>query len=142
MWRVKTPGEEGPDVVCLTHQRDWAKSNCDDRGGAGPQRDASPRSAQSPSVRNASTAAGRCQPLPLSRWRVRNSASPLLDCRFVALTQVELAQRILVTQPSVSEIERGESPVVPNNEAIRPCPRRPPQLTAVFDDGRRIPLDV
>jgi transcriptional regulator with XRE-family HTH domain len=33
--------------------------------------------------------------------------------RFVDLTQVELAQRLLVTQPSVSEIERSESPAVP-----------------------------
>lgn len=39
---------------------------------------------------------------------------PLAELRrFVELTQVELAQRPLVTQPSVSEIERSESPAVP-----------------------------
>ncbi len=68
---------------------------------------------------------------------------PLAELRrFVDLTQVELAQRLLVTQPSVSEIERSESPAVPTVRRYVEALGAHLELTAVFDDGRRIPLDV
>lgn len=68
---------------------------------------------------------------------------PLAELRrFVDLTQVELAQRLLVTQPSVSEIERSESPDVPTVRRYVEALGAHLELTAVFDDGRRIPLDV
>lgn len=68
---------------------------------------------------------------------------PLAELRrFVDLTQVELARRLLVTQPSVSEIERSESPAVPTVRRYVEALGAHLELTAVFDDGRRIPLDV
>lgn len=68
---------------------------------------------------------------------------PLAELRrFVDLTQVELAHRLLVTQPSVSEIERSESPAVPTVRRYVEALGAHLELTAVFDDGRRIPLDV
>ena len=68
---------------------------------------------------------------------------PLAELRrFVDLTQVELAQRLLVTQPSVSEIERTESPAVPTVRRYVEALGAHLELTAVFDDGRRILLDV
>ena len=68
---------------------------------------------------------------------------PLAELRrFVDLTQVELAQRLLVTQPSVSEIERSESPAVPTVRRYVEALGAHLELTAVFEDGRRIPLDV
>ena len=68
---------------------------------------------------------------------------PLAELRrFVDLTQVELAQRLLVTQPSVSEIERSESPAVPTVRRYVEALGAHLELTAVFGEGRRIPLDV
>ena len=68
---------------------------------------------------------------------------PLAELRrFVDLTQVELAQRLLVTQPSVSEIERSDSPAVPTVRPYVEALGAHLELTAVFDDGRRIALDV
>ena len=62
--------------------------------------------------------------------------------RFVELTQAELAQRLLVTQPSVSEIERSESPAVPTVRRYVEALGTHLELTAVFDDGRRIQLKL
>lgn len=68
---------------------------------------------------------------------------PLAELRrFVDLTQVELAQRLLVTQPSVSEIEHSESPALPTVRRYVEALGAHLELTAVFDDGRRIPLNV
>jgi predicted transcriptional regulator len=58
------------------------------------------------------------------------------------LTQVELARRLAVTQPSVSEIERGESPAIPTVRRYVEAIGAHLEITAVFDDGRRILLDV
>ena len=53
---------------------------------------------------------------------------PLAEVRrFVDLTQVELAQRLVVTQSSVSEIERSESAAVPTRATLRRSARRPPR---------------
>ncbi len=62
--------------------------------------------------------------------------------RFADLTQVELARRLLVTQPSVSEIERSESPAVPTVRRYVEALGAHLELTAVFDDGRRIPINI
>ena len=68
---------------------------------------------------------------------------PLAELRrFADLTQVELAHRLLVTQPSVSEIERSESPAVPTVRRYVEALGAHLELTAVFDDGRRIPISV
>jgi DNA-binding XRE family transcriptional regulator len=68
---------------------------------------------------------------------------PLSDLRrFADLTQVELARRLLVTQPSVSEIERSESPAVPTVRRYVEALGAHLELTAVFDDGRRIPINI
>jgi predicted transcriptional regulator len=58
------------------------------------------------------------------------------------LTQVELARRLAVTQPSVSEIERSESPAIPTVRRYVEAIGAHLEITAVFDDGRRILLDV
>ena len=52
------------------------------------------------------------------------------------------APALLVTQPSVSEIERSESPAVPTVRRYVEALGAHLELAAVFDDGRRIPLDV
>jgi predicted transcriptional regulator len=68
---------------------------------------------------------------------------PLAELRrFADLTQVELAHRLLVTQPSVSEIEHSESPAVPTVRRYVEALGAHLELTAVFDDGRRIPINV
>lgn len=58
------------------------------------------------------------------------------------LTQVELARRLAVTQPSVSEIERSDSPAIPTVRRYVEAIGAHLEITAVFDDGRRILLDV
>ena len=68
---------------------------------------------------------------------------PLTELRrFADLIQVELAHRLLVTQPSVSEIERSGSPAVPTVRRYVEALGAHLELTAVFDDGRRIPINV
>jgi transcriptional regulator with XRE-family HTH domain len=62
--------------------------------------------------------------------------------RFADLTQVGLARRLLVTQPSVSELERSESPTVPSVRRYVEAIGAHLELTAIFDDGRRIPSNV
>jgi predicted transcriptional regulator len=58
------------------------------------------------------------------------------------LTQVELARRLAVTQPSVSEIERSESPAIPTVRRYVEAIGAHLEITAVFEDGRRVLLDV
>lgn len=58
------------------------------------------------------------------------------------LTQVELARRLAVTQPSVSEIERSDSPAIPTVRRYVEAIGAHLEITAVFDDGRSILLDV
>jgi DNA-binding XRE family transcriptional regulator len=58
------------------------------------------------------------------------------------LTQVELARRLAVTQPTVSEIERNDSPAIPTVRRYVEAIGAHLEITAVFDDGRRILLDV
>ena len=68
---------------------------------------------------------------------------PLPELRRLAdLTQVELAHRLAVTQPSVSEIERSNSPAIPTVRRYVEALGAHLEITAVFDDGRRVPLDV
>ena len=57
------------------------------------------------------------------------------------LTQVEIAHRLLVTQPTVSEIERSGSPSVPTVQRFVEAVGARLELVAVFDDGRRVALD-
>lgn len=57
------------------------------------------------------------------------------------LTQVELAHRLLVTQPTVSEMERSGSPSVPTVRRYVEAVGARLELVAVFDDGRRVALD-
>ena len=58
------------------------------------------------------------------------------------LTQVELTRRLTVTQPTVSEIERNNSPAIPTVRRYVEAIGAHLEITAVFDDGRRILLDV
>ncbi len=63
---------------------------------------------------------------PLARAHQQNLAEDfgiaLAELRRVQdVTQVEIAHRLLVTQPTVSEIERTEGPV---EERLRPTPGR------------------
>jgi DNA-binding XRE family transcriptional regulator len=58
------------------------------------------------------------------------------------LTQVELARRLAVTQPSLSEMERSESPAIPTVRRYVEAIGAHLEITAVFEDGRRILLDV
>lgn len=62
--------------------------------------------------------------------------------RFQDMTQVEIAHRLLVTQPTISEIERTEGPSVPTVRRYVEALGGRLELVAVFDDGRRIPLDL
>ena len=62
--------------------------------------------------------------------------------RLADLTQVEVARRLAVTQPSVSEIERANSPAVPTVRRYVEALGAHLEITAVFDDGRRVLLDV
>jgi len=57
------------------------------------------------------------------------------------LTQVELAHRLLVTQPTVSEIERSGNSSVPTVRRYVEAIGARLELFAVFDDGRRVALD-
>lgn len=57
------------------------------------------------------------------------------------LTQVELAHRLLVSQPTVSEIERSGRPSVPTVRRYVEAVGATLELVAVFDDGRRVSLD-
>ena len=58
------------------------------------------------------------------------------------LTQVEIAHRLLVTQPTVSEIERTDSPSVPTVRRYVEAVGAKLELVAVFADGRRVALDT
>ncbi len=58
------------------------------------------------------------------------------------LTQVELARRLAVTQPSLSEMERSESPAIPTVRRYVEAIGAHLEITAVFEDGRRVLLDV
>jgi hypothetical protein len=58
------------------------------------------------------------------------------------LTRIELARRPAVTQPSVSEIEHSESPAIPTVRRYVKAIGAHLEITAVFDDRRRILLDV
>jgi DNA-binding XRE family transcriptional regulator len=82
-----------------------------------------------------------------NRAHLENLASdlgvPLAELRRLSdLTQVELAHRLLVSQPSVSELERSESPAVPTVRRYVEALGAHLELVAVFDDGRRVALDV
>jgi predicted transcriptional regulator len=68
---------------------------------------------------------------------------PLPELRRLSdLTQVELAHRLAVTQPSVSEIERSTSPAIPTVRRYVEALGAHLEVVAVFDDGRRVLLDV
>lgn len=68
---------------------------------------------------------------------------PLAELRrFHDLTQVEVARRMAVTQPTVSELERGGSPAVPTVRRYVEALGGHLELAAVFDDGTRITIDV
>ena len=68
---------------------------------------------------------------------------PLPELRRLAdLTQVEVARRLAVTQPSVSEIERNNSPAIPTVRRYVEALGAHLEVIAVFDDGRRVLLDV
>ncbi len=58
------------------------------------------------------------------------------------LTQVELARRLAVTQPSLSEMERSDSPAIPTVRRYVEAIGAHLEITAVFEDGRRVLLDV
>lgn len=62
--------------------------------------------------------------------------------RLTDLTQVEVAHRLAVTQPSVSEIERSSSPAIPTVRRYVEALGAHLEVVAVFDDGRRVLLDV
>lgn len=62
--------------------------------------------------------------------------------RLVDLTQVEVAHRLTVTQPSVSEIERSANKAIPTVRRYVEALGAHLEVVAVFDDGRRVPLDV
>jgi predicted transcriptional regulator len=91
------------------------------------QRPASPKAQRAAHLQNLAEDLG----MPLAELR-----------RFADLTQVEMARRLLVTQPSVSEIERSESPAVPTVRRYVEALGGHLELIAVFDDGRRVPLSV
>ena len=61
--------------------------------------------------------------------------------RLADLTQVGLARRLAVTQPSVSEIERANSPAVPTVRRYVEALGAHLEITAVFEDSRRVLLD-
>ena len=62
--------------------------------------------------------------------------------RLTDLTQVEIAHRLAVTQPTVSEIERSNSPGIPTVRRYVEALVAHLEVIAVFDDGRRVLLDV
>ena len=68
---------------------------------------------------------------------------PLSELRKLSdLTQVELARRLAVTQPSVSETERGGAANVNTVRRYVEAVGAHLEITAVFDDGRRVLLNL
>jgi len=57
-------------------------------------------------------------------------------------TQVELARRLAVTQPSVSDVERNANASIPAVRRYVEALGAHLELTAVFDDGRRVALHI
>lgn len=69
---------------------------------------------------------------------------PLAELRRLTdLTQIEVARRLAVTQPTVSEFERGANPaaVATVQRYVEALGARL-EVVAVFEDGRRVLLDV
>ena len=68
---------------------------------------------------------------------------PLAELRRLGdLTQVEMARRLAVTQPTVSETERTGAASITTVRRYVEAVGAHLEIAAVFDDGRRVLLDV
>lgn len=68
---------------------------------------------------------------------------PLAEIRKMAdITQVELARRLAVSQPTVSDAERNANASIPTVRRYVEALGAQLELAAVFKDGRRIPIHL
>jgi predicted transcriptional regulator len=94
-------------------------------------------------IRSQSPVSAKAKALAHLENLAEDTGVPLPELRCLNdLTLVELARRLAVTLPSVSEIERSDSPAIPTVRRYVEAIGAHLEIIAVFEDGRRVLLDV